>query len=76
MAGQVSNGVPESVRITTLANGFRDEIRGASPLALRELEDASQAQLLPIHRELLLMMGEDMGPLTTGFVGEIGRAHV
>jgi hypothetical protein len=56
--------------------GFRDEIRGASPLALRELEDASQAQLLPIHRELLLMMGEDMGPLTTGFVGADARIEV
>lgn len=52
-----------------LRPGFRTEIRGASSLALSELEHVSEARLLPIHREFLLLMGEDAGPLTAGFVG-------
>ncbi len=49
--------------------GLRARLRGASPAAIAELERVAERRLPDIQRELLALMGDELGGICDGFVG-------
>ena len=60
--------------LETLEPGLLARLRGATPVAIAELEQAAERRLPEVQRELLMLMGEDDGGICAGFVGADMRA--
>jgi len=55
--------------LETLEPGLRGRVAGASPERIAKLEHAAERRLPEVQRELLALMGEELGGICEGFVG-------